>query len=83
MIQVLWLAGVKKWAYENIAERFAKALGPGFEHRIVYATEPGFREKLSEPTDVVVCFSPRFLRFLGPDLRRKTVLRLDGYRAFE
>ena len=85
-MKVRWLCDVKGWAYEILAKRFIDNFDrEKYQHQIVYVNDnwQKVKKQLEEKVDLIVCFSPRFLRFIKKEDLGKTILRLDGFRAFE
>lgn len=81
-MSILWVCDVHGWAYEILAQRYSGLL-PQHSHEFAYVAEDwgAARAVIERPHDVVVCFSPRYLRFF-PD-KQNVLLRLDGHRAFD
>jgi hypothetical protein len=84
---ILWLADIPGWAYESIVRNVAAQL-PQYEHVTFYscATVDPRHELLNltaRSADVVVSMYLRYQEWLRPELRKKVVTMITGFRPFE
>ena len=81
-LKIAWIDDEPNWAYDILAKSLALYL-PEYNHKICYtkATPREIIELAVEQSDIVVYMVPTLLdRY---DRRDRTVVFLDGYRAFE
>jgi len=78
-VKIKWICDVKGWAYDNIANSIIKHTRQ-HKHTKVFISEK--KEFNTEKDDVIILFSPRYFRYLKNQEEKKTIVRLDGFRAF-
>jgi len=82
-LEIVWVCEFPGWAYDKIATELSSKL-PKFRHTKIYLNlSKGYRgaRSIGRMADLIVCFYPPYMQFF--DNKNKTILRLDGNRAFE